>query len=184
MSVFRQTISPNRTCQEAGINDHWCACVTRTQLASPNDNPYLHELAAHFAEFVNSNLLSRHLGKCHALKVTRITEVYLIEARTLAQRDFASEPGLIYAIVEHLMTEPNIEIDYEKLMFRVDTEHGGEFEFTLEHEFRLATFESRVIIKPESISRVNKYGNASWCIHDNFPDLREYCACKDAIRLK
>lgn len=101
----------------------------------------------------------------------------------MAQRDLASEPGLIARFLENLAVEPNIELDYENLMFQVETSRGGVFEFTVEHEFRVDTFTSRVKIKSESISRVNAYGNASWCIHDNFPDLRKYCSCRQPIRI-
>lgn len=183
MNLFRESIPSNRTCKQAGIDDHWCACLTRTELSNPNDNPYLNQIARRFSEFVNWNILNGHLGKCKEIEVTRINRAYLLDARQLARRDFKSEPGLLASFFEHLAREPSIEIDYENLMLQVETNYGGVFEFTVEHEFHLDTFRSKVNVKADSISRINLYGNASWCIHENFPDLRKYCACREPIQI-
>ena len=69
-------------------------------------------------------------------------------------------------------------------MFQIITEPNSAFyEFTIDLE-NIANEDlgknilNKINIKNEKISRIDKYGNASACISDKFPDLRKYCHCK------
>jgi hypothetical protein len=150
--------------------------VTRTELARPNASAHLHEVARHFAHFVNTELLAGRLHECHAIRVAHIREAYVIEARQLARAH--SGPGLVRSSLLHLQRQPQIERDYEHLTLQVETSRGGVFEFTAELEFDLAAFRTHMRVKRQSIGRLDRYGNSSWCVRDRYPDLRQFCTCK------
>ncbi len=72
-------------------------------------------------------------------------------------------------------------------MFQIITEPNSAFyEFTIDLE-NIANEDlgknilNKINIKNEKISRIDKYGNASACISDKFPDLRKYCLCKNNL---
>lgn len=180
-SFFDRIIPNNRTCKEAAIDDHWCLCLSRTELSAPNENLYLGRIAERFSKFVNEILLGSHLDKCHRVQIERINKAYLIEARNLAKKEAVTNRKVVsywQTMFLSMLREPSIEIDYEEFLLQVRTTRGGVFEFTVGHEFNLRDFGSKILIKRDSISRVDRYGNASSCIEDKFPDLRKYCACK------
>ena len=82
------------------------------------------------------------------------------------------------------LEEPDIETDYKKYMFQINTRpNGAIYEFTIVSEAGAdleTTEESRRIqIEEGSISRINAYGNSAECIAEFYPDLRKFCFCKN-----
>lgn len=101
-----------------------------------------------------------------------------MEARKLASQKSNFDGVFWTRMFKSLLREPKIEIDYEKYLFQIETKNGAVFEFTVTNEFNLKSFQNDLSIKRESISRIDKYGNASWCIQNDYPDLRKFCVCK------
>ena len=180
-SLFKY-ISPNRTCYDAGISNHWCACLKRTELVV-DDN--LQMIANKFVDYIN-NLLADHLDECVRLELHNVNKVYLLDSILAG----APKPIFENPLKLDLLTPPPVEKDYEQYFFQIVTKpNNGIYEFTATYELDLvlesgrsnkisADTLERFKINEKSISRINRYGNDPFCVHDTFPNLRQYCFCK------
>ena len=74
-SLFSK-LSVDRTCDEAGIEPHYCACMKRTQL-KPDGK--LTKLANKFVIYINEVMLKNHNDICQKLELNKIDNVYLLE---------------------------------------------------------------------------------------------------------
>ena len=74
ISLFSD-ISPDRTCEDAGIDSYWCSCLKRTEVKV---NEYLLSLAQTFVDYVNNYLLKDHLDLCNELEIDSVNSVYLM----------------------------------------------------------------------------------------------------------
>ena len=71
-SLFK-SISSDRTCKEAGISAHWCACLKRTELLV-DDNLIM--IATKFIDYINNFILRDHLDKCIKLELDKLNNGY------------------------------------------------------------------------------------------------------------
>jgi hypothetical protein len=189
-SLFKY-ISPNRTCYEAGISQHWCACLKRTELVV-DDN--LNMIANKFVDYLNDNILKEHLNECTRLEMDKINKVYLLDSIMGSAKKPTVQKSLLGYFrdwFKFYLVAPKVERDYEQYFFQITTSpNNAIYEFTVVYEFDLNdesltnVFElnklnlDKFTIKENSISRINKYGNDPHCINEKFPDLRKYCYCK------
>ena len=190
-SLFKY-ISANRSCYEAGISQHWCACLKRTELVV-DDN--LNMIANKFLDYLNDNLLKDHLNECVRLELDKINKVYLLDSIMGSAKKPVVEKtllGYFRDLFKFYLVAPKVEKDYEQYFFQITTRpNNAIFEFTVVYEFDLNQESlnnligleklnvDKFIIKENSISRINKYGNDPHCIYEKFPDLRKYCFCKN-----
>ena len=179
-SLFK-SISSDRTCKEAGISAHWCACLKRTELLV-DDNLIM--IATKFIDYINNFILRDHLDKCMKLELDRLNNAYLLDSILATAPKRVMEKSKKF----NLLTPPPVEKDYDQYFFQIVTKpNNGIYEFTLTYEFnlKLENFDkidnntlNKFEINENSISRINKYGNDPYCIYDDFPHLRKYCYCK------
>jgi hypothetical protein len=182
LSLFDQ-ISDERTCDQAGIDQHWCACMKRTELEIDN---HLVEIANQFVNFLNDVVLKDHMDKCVKLGLDQINRVDELETYiSTDKRKRSTRRKSLFKLIfgTRLLEEPKIEKDFKKFFFQITTSHnmGGIYEFTATDEFDFNTGKTKITIDEKTISRVNMYGNSSHCIYDDFPDLRKYCFCKEQL---
>ena len=176
ISLFSD-ISPDRTCEDAGIDSYWCSCLKRTEVKV---NEYLLSLAQTFVDYVNNYLLKDHLDLCNELEIDSVNSVYLMTSYlNTTERKFFNPKNKIKKT--KFLQPPKIETDYKKYLFVVTTKpNNGEYEFTISVQNNVAEeTDSTSDLDKATISRINKYGNDEHCIHDKYPDLRKYCYCKD-----
>ena len=125
---------------------------------------------------LNDYLLRNHLSKCHKLELDKVNRVYLLDTilkKTKLKLPNSGGLGL------NLLKPPQVEKDFEKYFFQIETKpNQAVFEFTLTNEYDLVKLSNSFKIDDNSISRINRYGNSSHCIYDDFPDLRMFCFCK------
>jgi hypothetical protein len=186
-SLFRP-ISGDRTCFEAGVENHWCGCLKRVELKI---DTVLVEMADWFVKtHLNEVVLSKHFEKCHRLVLHKVNRVYLQESSIEPSKvNNITKPSFIssmFAIKKwfapSLLTPPPIEYDYQQFLFQIETRpNKGLYEFTLTNEFDLNKFENKFSVNEKSVSRIDKYGNSSWCIFKSHPDLRQFCYCKNLL---
>lgn len=170
-------ISPERTCEDAGIDSYWCSCLKRTEIKV---NEYLLTLADVFVDYVNNNLLKEHMDLCNELEVDTVNSVYLMNSYLNTTERRTVVPKNKHAKTLRLLQPPKIETDYKKYLFVVTTKpNHGEYEFTITVQNAVAGKGVKYELDKSMISRINKYGNDEHCIHDKYPDLRKYCYCKD-----
>lgn len=175
LSLF-QPVLLNRTCKQAGIDDHWCNCLSRTELKV---NSYLTDMAQEFINFLNDAILGQRLDLCHRLELDKINNIYLIENEHIKLNKSSQETLWSRIFGSRLLLEPSIEYDFKKYLFQIETKpNRAVFEFTVTNEFNLKQFKNNLFISKDLISRVNPYGNSSHCIFNSHPELRKYCYCK------
>ncbi|CAK9833930.1 hypothetical protein ANTRET_LOCUS10540 [Anthophora retusa] len=168
ISLFNK-IPVDRTCADAFIEPHWCACLSWQEIAIDDDNVIA--AAKYFIQFLNT-YTEEHRDICEQLKLKEILWVAkLIPNKGLLKfqksgdqdgfvGDFSAETKLVNEIYQ----------------LKVRTEPGdGLFEVSVTHDFKKNTYSTKI----SDISRINMYGSQAKCVENSLYHLRKYCYCKD-----
>lgn len=157
ISLF-EPIRTDRSCDSAGIPEHWCMCQTRYNV-SANDPVVLKVL--NFLESEINRMLSKY-PQCSKLETSK-----MIDAKALSHTP-SIKPS-----------SPNVSTTTEKSF----EPYWTDYSITTKMSPGGAIFESSVRYHPgndslsliDSISRLNAYGNQSACVDDFH--MRLYCYC-------
>ena len=179
ISIFRP-ISSNRSCSEAGIDMHWCACLKRSEIQVDSTMIQIGKL---FVNYLNKIILKNHQDSCQKLELTEVNKIYVVNSYlSLSKKKIIQQN---WSLFSRFLMQPKVEQDFERYFFQLRTApNNAIYEFTANVEINLTSqndikeFLKNVKIDEKSISRINKYGNQSACIEIEFPDLRKYCYCK------
>ncbi|KAI5694367.1 hypothetical protein M8J75_015645 [Diaphorina citri] len=157
-SLFKE-IPPTRTCQDAFIEPHWCACLDWEMLSPKHE--FTRRIADYFVTFLNDYNV-KFTTACEPLAVGSILWAgKLIPNKSL--RSFKTNRDLDGFIPD--LTD-QMDIKFETYQLKVETLPGrGIFEFS-------------IVYHVGDISRINEYGKQASCIYDTFQDLRKFCYCK------
>ncbi|KAL1450068.1 hypothetical protein WDU94_002523, partial [Cyamophila willieti] len=166
-SLFTE-IPPSRTCQEAFIEPHWCACLDWEPLSSSED--IVKRTAQYFVTFLN-DYNTKFTTACEPLSVGSILWAgKLLPNRGV--RSFKTNRDLDGFIPD--LTD-QMQIKFETYQLKIQTLPGeGLFEFSIVYHVETDAFK----LKLDDISRINEYGSQASCIYDSFANLRKYCYCK------
>ncbi|XP_068151113.1 uncharacterized protein [Drosophila tropicalis] len=135
-----------RTCEQATIASHWCTCHQRKEL--PTIDGRVQRAARFLVRLINERLKSH--SQCRTLYLNSILKAFIAAPHRQVLKE--SENDYAVDILVRLQTKPGLAI----------------FESTV----RI----SEISINPTgTISRINLYGNQSYCIND--PILKLYCYC-------
>ncbi|XP_053601810.1 uncharacterized protein LOC128670283 [Plodia interpunctella] len=137
-------IPMNRTCQLAGISDHWCTC--HKDIPISKENVFVKKGSEYMITYIN-NMLNTY-RQCAQLTIAE-----LLEAREMIAGEAEKD-----------------EVGWREFLIVARTKPGdAEFEATLRRhddgQWALAG----------QVSRLNLYGNQSYCVDDNL--LKLYCYC-------
>jgi hypothetical protein len=158
LSLFSD-IAPDRTCEDAAIPPYWSACLKKTKIQVDN---YTRTLAQVFIDHINNFLLKDTLELCHRLEIDQVVSVYLMDSYLNKTHNYSQ-----------------FETDFKRYIFSVLTKpNNGAYEFAITVQNLLKTLDEK------QICRTNKYGDDEHCIHDKYPQLREYCYCRDKVTKK
>lgn len=165
ISLFRE-VPKSRTCAEAGIETHWCACLNWQAVDKQETRQKLSSVVINFI----NDMLSKVKGQCQILEVKSMSQVLQIEVN---KEMLKFKKSMDIHGDKPDLSDP-MTSDYEYFQITLETTPGGGlFEATVEHS--LLTNDMKVSEK--QISRINKYGDAPKCIENTFPHLRPYCVC-------
>ncbi|XP_047988028.1 uncharacterized protein LOC125227757 [Leguminivora glycinivorella] len=139
-------IPGNRTCQSAAIDDHWCTCYRYTKIKS--NSRVAKEAVKQVESHINGLLKDYH--QCAQLTILEVLEV----TRLLPGSFRESKKDFIQLTVV-VRTNPG----------------GGEFEATIGREGG----RGGKWTVAGSVSRLNLYGNQSYCVPTS--ELKLYCYC-------
>lgn len=172
-SLFTDIASLDRTCNKAGIDSHWCPCLSYKKLKTTD--PLVKKVTLKIVKYMNGLLAfdTKPRTSCSRLKLAHIRRA----AEQLVNKDVA----------EFSETKRNKECDecgivrkkgfkFLKKVFEIVltvSPSQGEFEVTAEYNLRTKK------ITTGSISRINLYGKQPECIAREYPYLRKYCYCKN-----
>lgn len=149
ISLFEE-VPWNRTCAEAGVNGHWCACEEYVPLDIRSSLSL--SIAAYVVDHVNAVTLSKR-DLCSELKLGEVTS--LMRKTGVDEEDKHQSR---YAIV--LSVVPSQAV-FEATV--VQSNEDGSAELKLESE----------------MSRVNMYGNQSYCVGEL--SLKPFCFCRQFL---
>jgi hypothetical protein len=168
LSLF-QPISEIRSCDQAGIESHWCTCLSwqkaNVEIAD--------ELAKAVVQTINSYTeVERKL--CAPLRLQTV-----IDAKTLVPDDKVLKYG---GVSDRDGFVPkftgNATVTFATYMLTFTTLPGNaKYEATVQYDSK----GNEVTVDMLTISHVNKYGDAPHCIIDKNYFLATYCICYDKI---
>ena len=167
MSLLRP-IPENRTCAQASIEPHWCACLQWTVI--PSDYPIIKNISKTFLDHVKK-LIKNVNTLCHDLEIERVSKAvkFVPNQNLLKFKGNADSDGFVPVMSDKV----NVQNAFYQLTLNTKP-GGGQFEVTVTYKYETKEF----ILKTSDISRINKYGNDPSCIADKHPHLRQFCYCK------
>lgn len=166
LSIF-EYIPLNRSCRDAYIDNHWCTCLQWTNLGE-NDEKVI-EAGEKLVQFINE-MNSNQTDECNQLTVKQITRAQKIEPEKdlLNFKKSADANGF----VPDLSDRTKVENELYQIQL-IANPSDAMYEATMHYNIIKEQFN----LKESEISRINKYGDQDWCIHDSLPNLRKYCYC-------
>ncbi|XP_069105006.1 uncharacterized protein [Argopecten irradians] len=165
LSLFRPVPS-DRTCSDAGIEPHWCACLKWTEV--PVDTPRVIIAVTKVIEFINT-YTSSFRGRCSVLYLLKIKNAFKfgVDNDVLKYKGSVDEDGRHPQFGDF---KENVNEIYQVTFITIPG--NGTFEASVNH-----TSSGEFIVNGRQISRINRYGHHADCIVDSAPHLRPYCYC-------
>ena len=166
ISLFKE-IPSSRTCAQAGIEMHWCACLNWKDV--DKSSGHVISAANHLVSTLNK-MTSQQRHKCVELNldVIKQAEVFEPHASLLKFRKSSDSDGRRGDFSDNMQAS---EIFYQLTI--TTTPNNGEYEATLKFVPKKQTF----VANEKEISRINMYGNQPHCVQKQLPHLRPYCYC-------
>ncbi|GAB0091979.1 uncharacterized protein DMENIID0001_069050 [Sergentomyia squamirostris] len=168
ISLFNR-IPETRSCADAYIEPHWCACLNWRQINDTSKNVVV-KAAVAVVDMINQFTLE-HRNLCSLLTLSEINW-----AAKLAPHDnllrFKKNKDFDGFLADLTSTT---QVFTEMYQVKLTTVPGKAiYEASVTYDLTMHTFS----VKMSDISRVNKYGDQAKCIMDTLPELRKYCYCR------
>lgn len=166
ISLFKN-IPSKRSCEDAQIETHWCACLNWQTLQE--DEPDVIQAADHVVKTVNRITLPQR-KLCSELKLDKVLRAQML----LPQKNLLKFKKTNDA--DGFNADLSDDTAVNKIIYQVwvyTSPGNGLFEVTLTFDSGSKAF----TVDESSISRVNKYGDAPKCIEQEHEELRKYCYC-------
>lgn len=163
-----QPIPRNRSCSEAGIEPHWCACMRWSPV--PPADP-LHAAAPRaLLQYINT-LTEPKRASCVPRTLSAVHWVLRAHAnsRVLSFIEAKDADGYVGKFGAKL------KVNRENLQVKISVGPGeGIYEASLAYLRK----EDKFLIESRDISRTNAYNDEPSCISATHPHLNKYCYCK------
>ncbi|XP_017480222.1 PREDICTED: uncharacterized protein LOC108369597 isoform X2 [Rhagoletis zephyria] len=168
-----ELIPKNRSCSDAYIEPHWCACLNWQRLSlneSEAHTPILLKAAASIVMTIN-DLTESYRNLCAPLELERINWALRLHPHTelLTYKQNSDKDGYVADMSDKMRM-------HEELYQLQIVVAPGQSLFEASVAYDLNTFEMHT--KATEISRINKYGDQANCIYERNPELRKYCFCR------
>lgn len=157
-----------RTCADAGIEPHWCACLNWTTTPASDNRA---KRVAEFAVMRFNTFIKDHITFCHKLFLKRIINAIKLETNldVLKFKESKDNDGRVPDLTDQMKSN---KIYYQ---VTIETNPGnGIFEVTSSVDAKTGN----ISLNLNDISRINKYNDAPKCIQEKYPSMRPFCVCK------
>lgn len=164
-------IPKNRSCAQAGIEAHWCACLTWEPM--PVTDPLIRNLADSVVAVINEET-EKERKLCAPLRLEKIDRVlkFIPEASVMKYKQSKDKDGFI----PDLSGTTAVSIEIFQLTFRT-VPGGALYEATVNLDRKI----SEVRINLDDVSHINRYGDLPHCVIDKDYFLAKWCVCYDKI---
>ena len=149
ISLFRE-IPPKRTCLQAGVDVHWCACQNLKSL--PVNDSVVQNASIKLVDKINS-LTSNFSKLCHRLSLNQTIKASIY---TQGQSGIVANESEVYYSIR-VMTTPG------KALFQATMKYN--------------TLSGNFTVLEQHISRINAFLKQSRCIQRLDPSLLIFCYC-------
>ncbi len=168
LSLFSR-IPSNRSCSSAGIDAHWCSCLTWEPVSLRSKE--VTEVVEAIIERINSET-ARERKSCTVLKLSKVKD---------AKKAAANDKMLRFERTRYL--------DGYQPVFGKKTDGDTEYQVTFQTVPGKMVYEATVIYNSQKkinvdlkvVSILTKYGDRPHCIADRDPFLRKWCICHDKV---
>lgn len=162
-------IPASRTCADASIEAHWCACLNWIDV-SITDDSYVQKAATYTIMRFNS-IIQQYENLCQTLVLKRITKAikFVANENVLKFKNTKDIDGRIPDLSDNTTAQ--------RLYYQITLETtpgNGVFEVTSSVDVT----SGQINMDDTDVSRINRYGDSPNCIVDKNPALRPYCVCK------
>ncbi|CAG9790034.1 unnamed protein product [Diatraea saccharalis] len=164
-----EPVPRNRSCSEAGIEPHWCACLTWENV--PENDPLYKRVAEELVRYINQ-LTEKQRSLCTPRTLTSIDWVM----KQLPNKNMMSFVASKDA--DGYVGKFGGKVDVQKEVYQVKIVVGpgvGVYEASLTYLKKENKFE----VNYRDISRTNAYNDEPHCISAQHPHLNMYCYCND-----
>ena len=164
-------IPAERTCLDAGIELHWCACVDWTDVSVQNGT--VRAAAEKLMDVVNA-ITEDKREVCLRLAILSIkrAQIYAPKQQLLRFKQSADYTGYRADLSDNMKT---VDVHYQITVVTQPGEAIYEATVALNKRTELFTLDIR------EISRTNRYGNQPHCVAADFPHMRQYCYCEQQL---
>ncbi|XP_023941521.1 uncharacterized protein LOC112048274 [Bicyclus anynana] len=164
-----EPIPKNRSCSEAGIEPHWCSCLSWENVST--SDPLYQKSANAFVDFINS-LTETVRTKCVPRTLTSVAWVMRQRANTGVLTFVGAKDADGYVGKFGRKVQPLTENYQVKLTVGPGR---GVYEASMTYVVK----EDRFQLDTRDISRTNAYNDEPHCISASLPSLNMYCYCND-----
>ncbi|EFO84083.1 hypothetical protein CRE_16932 [Caenorhabditis remanei] len=173
LSVFRP-IPSDRTCAQAGIEAHWCTCLSwKNAMDSVEDRKLTRRIANAVVREINKEVaVEKKL--CAPLKLARIIDAkkLLPDKELLAYKNVKDADGFVPDL------SGSTKAAFAHYQLKIQTTPGvAIYEITLFYDM----VQDEVKLDFGAMSHVNKFGDTPHCIIDKNYYLATFCVCYDKI---
>uniref|UniRef100_A0A1I7UIS0 DUF229 domain-containing protein n=1 Tax=Caenorhabditis tropicalis TaxID=1561998 RepID=A0A1I7UIS0_9PELO len=173
LSLFRR-IPTDRTCAQAGIEPHWCTCLSwQNAMQTKEDRKLSRRIANAVVREINKEI-SVEKDLCAPLKLAKIIDAkkLLPDKELLAYRNVKDPDGFVPDL------SGSTKAAFAHYQLKIQTTPGvAIYEITLFYDISL----DEIKLDFGAISHVNKFGDTPHCIIDKNYYLATFCVCYDRI---
>ncbi|XP_015587681.1 uncharacterized protein LOC107264194 isoform X2 [Cephus cinctus] len=168
ISLFDK-IPLERTCSDAFIEPHWCACLSWEEIAT--NDPIILAAAQYFIQFLNSYTEEhRHICELLSLKEILGSAKLMPTKGLLSFKKTRDKDGFLGDFSAKTV------VTSEVYQLKIKSEPGdGLFEASISYNVKKKLFNTKIA----DVSRINEYGTQARCVENTLFHLRKYCYCKD-----
>ncbi|KAL7287426.1 hypothetical protein TKK_0018535 [Trichogramma kaykai] len=168
ISLFDK-IPIERTCADAFIEPHWCACLAWEEVSVERDA--VKEASRYLVDFLNS-YTDEHRDICAKLRLAEVLwAARLIPTKGILNFKKSQDKD---GFVAELSAETPVTSELYQVKVRTSPGNGL-FEASIAHRVEKNIFSTKIT----DISRINKYGSQARCVENSLFHLRKYCYCND-----
>lgn len=170
ISLFEE-IPQNRSCADAYIEPHWCACLNWETIADASSSEPVFRSAMAIVDYIN-RYTERHRSICATLSLDEIRWAAKLSPHEGLVR-YKQNKDTDGFLGEFSSTGTKVAHDMYQVKL-VTVPGKAIYEGSVVHDLGNNQFR----VKLSDISRINKYGTQANCIYDKDPEVRKYCYCK------